>query len=235
MFLNSKTLLVIAAHPDDEVLGCGGTMARAADAGAQVHVLFLADGIGARHANKEAESPEELAREASAREACAILGANPPMFGQFPDNAMDTVSRLEVTKTIEETIARLAPDTILTHHAGDVNIDHRRIHEAVITACRPQPGHPVQTIAFFEVASSTEWQAAHSLPAFVPNVFVDISTTLERKEAALESYAQEMRAWPHARSIRALSHLARWRGATVGVEAAEAFILGRHIQRTTKD
>jgi len=229
MIANAQRLLIVAAHPDDEVLGCGGTMARAAASGAEVHVLFMADGVGSRGA--DAAAAEQDPRVAAARAACEILGARPPLFRSFPDNEMDVVSRLALTREIETMIADLAPDTVLTHHAGDVNIDHRRLHDATITACRPQPGHPVRTLAFFEVASSTEWQPPGSAPAFLPNLFVDISGSLDRKRAALETYAYEMRDWPHARSIRALEHLARWRGATVGVAAAEAFVLGRAIDR----
>ena len=224
-FEDTKNLLIIAAHPDDEVLGCGGTMARLAAKGVAVRVIFLADGIGSRTGTTLPCEMDE--RETAARAACKILGAQPPLFGDFPDNEMDTVSRLAVTKSIETIIGQLAPDTILTHHAGDVNIDHRRIHDAVITACRPQPGHPVRSLLYFEVASSTEWQTPGSAPAFMPDTFVDISDQLSQKQAALQAYDREMRAWPHSRSIKAITHLAHWRGATVGVDAAEAFVSGR--------
>ena len=222
-----KTLLVIAAHPDDEVLGCGGTMACLAAKGAVVHVMFLADGIGSRTGTKIQSEMDK--RMTAARRACEVLGAQPPLFGDFPDNEMDITSRLAVTKKIETIIAQLAPDTILTHHAGDVNIDHRRIHDAVIAACRPQFDHPVRSLLFFEVASSTEWQTPGSAPAFLPDTFVEITNQLPQKQAALQAYAREMRAWPHPRSIEAIKYLAHWRGATVGVEAAEAFVSGRYI------
>ena len=119
---------------------------------------------------------------------------------------------------------------VYSHWIGDVNIDHRRIHEAVVAACRPQPGHPVESLLFFEVASSTEWQTPGSAPAFQPNWFVDISATLDTKLAALAAYQAELRDWPHPRSTRGVEHLARWRGSTVGCEAAEAFVLGRHLR-----
>ena len=221
--------LVIAAHPDDEVLGCGGTIARYADAGVPVQVAFLADGVGAR-GDSTPDREALQARRAAAQKACTLLGAAVPVFDDFPDNRMDTVPRLEITRRVEALIAAHAPTTVLTHHAGDVNIDHRRVHEAVVTACRPQPGHPVQTLLFFEVASSTEWQPPGSAPAFQPNWFVDITVTLERKREALAAYKEEMRAWPHARSIEAVTHMARQRGASIGREAAEAFMLGREIR-----
>lgn len=228
MIETTKTLLVIAAHPDDEVLGCGGTIARLAEGGSTVHVMFLADGVGSRTIEPDGSQIKD--RKVAAEAACKILGTQPPFFGSFPDNEMDSVSRLNVTKNIEAIIKKLKPDSILTHHAGDVNIDHRRIHEAVITACRPQPGHPVKSLLFFEVASSTEWQAPGSAPAFIPDTFVDITAHLSQKRAALEAYRREMRIWPHSRSIEAIMHLAHWRGSTVGVQAAEAFISGRHIR-----
>lgn len=221
--------LVIAAHPDDEVLGCGGTIARYVDAGVAVQVAFLADGVGAR-GDSTPDMEALQARRAAAHKACALLGAAVPVFDDFPDNRMDTVPRLEITRRVEALIATHVPTTVLTHHAGDVNIDHRLIHDAVVTACRPQPGHPVRRLLFFEVASSTEWQPPGSAPAFQPNWFVDITATLERKQQALAAYKEEVRAWPHARSIDAVTHQARHRGAAVGCEAAEAFMLGREIR-----
>lgn len=222
-----NSVLVLAAHPDDEVLGCGGTIAKWVGAGARVHVAFLADGVYSRQADALAQQAELLARRDAAQKACSILGAQSVSFGDFPDNRMDTIPLLDITQAVETLIDIHQPDTVLMHHAGDVNIDHRRLHEAVVTACRPQQGHPVKTLLCFEVASSTEWQLPGSGPVFTPNWFVDISATLARKLAALDAYAGELRAWPHPRSLQGVEHLARWRGATVGMDAAEAFILGR--------
>ena len=142
---------------------------------------------------------------------------------------MDTIPLLDITQAVETLIAKHQPEMVFTHHAGDVNIDHRRLHEAVATACRPQQGHPVKTLLCFEVPSSTEWQLPGSAPVFTPNWFVDISATLDRKLTALEAYAAELRTWPHPRSRQGVEHLAHWRGATVGVTAAEAFMLGRKL------
>jgi len=221
-----KSLLVVAAHPDDEVLGCGGTIAYFASQNAYVSVLFVADGVGARD---HADTLELEHRQVSANQAAQRLGIQSILFGNRPDNRLDSIDLLDIVKQIEQAIAQHQPDTVLTHHAGDVNIDHQRVHQAVVTACRPQPGHPVRTLLFFEVPSSTEWQPPGSAPAFTPNWFVDISSTLDCKLKALDAYAEELRVWPHPRSLQAVEALARWRGATVGVEAAEAFILGRYL------
>jgi LmbE family N-acetylglucosaminyl deacetylase len=226
-----KSVLVVAAHPDDEVLGCGGTIARHADAGDQVHVLIVAEGATSRHQHRDrtAATQELSALAQAAQQAGAILGLQGTELLDLPDNRLDSLDRLDLIKLVEERIARHQPDVVYVHHAGDVNVDHRRLHEAVVTACRPTPGQSVQRLLSFAVASSTEWQPPCSAPSFQPNWFVDISAQWPRKRQALEAYASEMRPWPHSRSIKALEHLARWRGSQVGVEAAEAFCLLRQL------
>lgn len=221
------SILVVAAHPDDEALGCGGAMRRHADAGERVDVLFVADGVGARGAADT--GPEVEARRRAADAAAKVLGAERPRYLDFPDNRLDSIPLLDVVQAIESVIAEIAPDAIYTHHAGDLNIDHGVVARAVLTACRPQPGFGVQRIHAFEVPSSTEWAAPGPLAAFTPQRFVDISAQLDSKLAALEAYAVEMRPWPHPRSAKAVTALARTRGATVGLEAAEAFEVLREI------
>ena len=227
----SNLVFIVAAHPDDEVLGCGGSIARHADAGDHVQVLILAEGATSRQQQRDrVQVNAELSNLArAAQKAGEILGASGVELLDLPDNRLDSLDRLDLIKLIEARIERYQPQIVYIHHSGDVNVDHRRLHEAVVTACRPTPGHCVRRLLSFEVASSTEWQPPGSAPAFQPNWFVDISAQWERKQLALEAYASEMRPWPHARSIQALEHLARWRGAQVGVEAAEAFCLLRHL------
>jgi LmbE family N-acetylglucosaminyl deacetylase len=222
----TKSVLVIAAHPDDEVLGCGGTIAKLSEEGAKIHVAFMSDGVYSRTNSQNIELDK---RRTAAQNACNILGVNTISFDDFPDNRMDTVALLDITKRIELLITQYEPELIFTHHAGDVNVDHRKLNEAVATACRPQAGETVKTILCFEVASSTEWQLPGTTSPFSPNWFIDISKTFERKLKALEEYKEELRLWPHPRSLKGVSHLNQWRGATVGVNAAEAFMLGRHI------
>lgn len=226
-----ETVLVLAAHPDDEVLGCGAAIAKHVQAGDEVHVVIMAEGVTSRDTRRDREkiSPklDDLAKQA--REASAILGVSRLTLHDFPDNRMDSLDLLDIVKVVEGFVSDIAPSRIYTHHAWDVNVDHCRIHQAVVTACRPIPGQAVKTLLFFEVASSTEWQPPMSGFSFSPNWYVDVSHTLENKLAALKAYHAEMRDWPHARSVRAVESLARWRGASIGVEAAEAFMLGRAI------
>ncbi len=226
-----QTVLVVAAHPDDEVLGCGGTIARHSDDGDQVQVLIVAEGATSRHQHRDrSQVADELSTlTQAAQKSGSILGAACVELLDLPDNRLDSIDRLDLIKLIEIRIERHQPDVVYVHHAGDVNIDHRRLHEAVVTACRPTPGHSVRRLLSFEVSSSTEWQPSVSAPSFHPNWFVDISTQWERKRQALEAYATEMRPWPHARSIQAIEHLSRWRGSQVGVEVAEAFCLMRNL------
>lgn len=227
----ADSVLVVAAHPDDEVLGCGGTIARHAQAGDQVQVLIVAEGATSRlHQRDRSYAREQLsALSRAAQSASTILGVTGVELLDYPDNRLDSLDRLDLIKCIEVRIERHQPSVVYVHHAGDLNVDHRRLHEAVITACRPTPGQSVQRLLSFEVASSSEWQAPGSAPVFQPTWFVDISLQWPLKRDALAAYASEMRPWPHARSLEGLEYLARLRGAQVGVEAAEAFCLLRQL------
>ena len=212
-------VLAVVAHPDDEVLGCGGTLARHAAAGEIVHILILAEGSTSRQG-----APDDGVRElhSCARDAAAHLGATEPRFAGFPDQRMDSVPLLDIVKAVEDVVAEISPTIVYTHHGGDLNLDHRLTNDAVLAACRPLPGSTVRAVYAFETPSSTEW-AGEPAVVFRPNRFHDISAHLDAKLEALRCYGQELRDWPHPRSIEAVSALARWRGATVAVEAAEAF------------
>jgi len=226
-------VLAVVAHPDDEVLGCGGTLARHAKDGADVNVLILADGVGSRFFNDNtmASKKEVTARENMTLRAAELMGIKKTIFLRLPDNKMDSIPLLDIIREVEDHIKQFCPNIIYTHHSGDVNIDHRLTHEAVITVCRPQPGFNVSTILCFESPSSTEWQPPKSNTPFAPDWFVDISGELDIKRKALKEYSSEVRQWPHTRSEEAVVSLARWRGASVGVAAAEAFVLARHIEK----
>ena len=166
--------------------------------------------------------------------ALGLLGVTKFHRLNFPDNALDSVPLLEVVQALENLCAGWTPPSIvMTHHPGDLNVDHQIANRAVHTLFRPQPGQMLKPriILSFEVLSSTGWFGA-SGSVFVPNFFQDVSETLHRKLEALEAYATEMRPWPHARSLKAVEHLARFRGALVGLDAAEAFVIERMIQAT---
>ena len=220
----TERVLVVAAHPDDEVLGCGGAVARHARRGDEVSVLIMAEGVTSRATTRDkAEAAEVAELRAAAREAAKALGVNPPRMLGLPDNRLDEVALLDVIKPIEDIVSEFAPDTVYTHHAGDLNIDHQTVHRAVLTACRPLPGSSVTASYTFETLSSTEWGPPDAGETFIPRRFIDISSTLDIKLAALACYAGEMRPFPHARSTEAVRALAEWRGASVGMPAAEAF------------
>jgi LmbE family N-acetylglucosaminyl deacetylase len=224
-------ILVIAAHPDDEVLGCGGTAARLVSEGHEVHFAILGEGVTSRHAQRADADESQLIRlHRQARAAAAQVGVKNLVLHKLPDNRLDTVALLDVVKIVEELVDRVKPEAIYTHHAGDLNVDHGVIHRAVLTATRPVAGQTVLEIYAFEVPSSTEWAFQRIEPAFHPNVFVDITRTLEKKIAAMECYESEARKFPHPRSPEALRAVAtRW-GSVVGCAAAEAFELVRSVR-----
>jgi len=222
----SEIVLVVAAHPDDEVLGCGGTIARHAENGDKVHVLILADGETSRQ-----QAGEVSQRWACAERAASILGIRLHKMLGFPDNRLDEIALLEVVREIESAVSQLKPTVVYTHHGGDLNIDHQIACRAVMTACRPLPGSTVNAVYTFETVSSTEWAVPQLDHVFLPVRVVDISGTMQKKMAALHCYDSEMRSFPHARSYEVVEHLARVRGAQFGLPVAEAFGVLRQICR----
>ncbi len=219
----SKIVLVVAAHTDDEALGCGGTIAKHVAQGDSVYAVFLADGVTSRPNASEHELEE---RNAAANKAHAILGIKQSYMLGFPDNRMDSVPLLDIVQKLEAVLTDVQPEVIYTHHYGDLNIDHRITHQAVMTACRPVPGTTVKQIYAYEVLSATEWNTPGNV-SFVPNVFVDITEHLETKIESLVAYELEMMAVPHSRSLANVNQLAKFRGNAVGYVAAESFMLVR--------
>ena len=224
-------VLVIAAHPDDEVLGCGATAARLSREGHELHFAILGEGITSRHSQRDDADAGQLARlHRQAHAAAAKVGVKNVVLHSLPDNRLDTVPLLDVVKIVEDLVSRIEPEIIYTHHGGDLNVDHGVVHRAVLTATRPVAGQTVREIYAFEVPSSTEWAFQRIEPLFRPNVFVDVTGTLDAKIAAMECYESEARKFPHPRSPEALRAIAmRW-GSVVGCEAAEAFELVRSVR-----
>ena len=224
-------VLIVGPHPDDEVLGCGGSIARHIEQGDTVSILILAEGITSRADSRElGMDPKRLeALRRATLKASKILGVKDTVLHNFPDNRMDSLPLLDVIKVVEKHVKRLQPSVVYTTFSGDVNIDHQICFRAVVTACRPQPGMSVTTLLTCETLSSTEWQPSVGCTQFSPNFFIDIGATLSIKLKALEAYQTELREWPHPRSISAVENLAKYRGSSVGIHAAEAFMLARCI------
>lgn len=220
---------VVAAHPDDEVLGCAGTIA-AASRRHEVHILILGEGIGSRHARRTAQVERALKQlQREARAAADEVGARSVRFSSLPDNRFDGMPLLDVVKQVEAWLDAVKPAILYTHHPGDLNVDHGVTFRAVLTATRPVPGSHVKDLYAFEVPSSTEWAFQRCGPVFRPNVFVDISKTVGAKVRALERYTGEIRQFPHPRSAEGIRVIARRWGSVVGVEFAEAFELIRSV------
>lgn len=220
-------VLVVAAHPDDEVLGCGGAIAKHKKRGDTVHVLIVAEGIKSRATCQDNVQEKINGLRESAKKAADILNIDNITMWGLPDNRLDSMDRLDITQKIEQYLKSFDAEIVYVHHSGDVNIDHRIVHEAVVTACRPYPGQRVRKLLSYEVLSSTEWQPPTSNITFKPNYWIDISNHIEDKKLALSEYKEEMRIWPHPRSIRAVECLAALRGSQVGTDAAEAFCVLR--------
>lgn len=224
------TVLVVAAHPDDEVLGCGGTIAKLSEEGHEIHAAILGEGITSRYSKRKSAKMalvEEL-RDRS-RQVADLLGITELFLYDLPDNRFDTIPLLDVIKIIEELIERLRPEVIYTHHGGDLNVDHTITQRAVLTATRPVVDCPVKKIYEFEVPSSTEWSFSQLQSAFQPNVFIDITASFETKIKAMAVYESETRPFPHPRSFEALQNVARRWGSMVGLNASEAFVLVREV------
>ena len=212
-------ILVVAPHPMDEILGCGGSMALLADAGHDVHIVVLfGTGGGA---------------DAGRRDACinaaSDLGAQRPAFAGFPENASDTVPLGDVIGIVEDRLRQTEACMVMVSHGGNLYVDHQTAFRAAVTAVRPAPGARVQHVLTYEIPSSTDWATPGFDAPFRPTTFFDIEAALDRKIGALSHPGADCRAWPHARSIEAVRNVARGRGVSVGLPAAEAFMAERQI------
>ncbi len=229
MVQNKKNILIVVAHPDDEVLGCGGTIAKYAN-GNQIYVAILGEGISSRYARREeARRNELLELQKQSRKAGRVLGVKEHFFCNFPDNRFDSVTFLDIVKKIESIIVKVKPERVYTHHSGDLNIDHRITFQAVLTATRPTGDSPVREIYAFEVPSSTEWSFQKLSNVFTPNVFEDISSSIKVKLEVLKIYESEARTYPHPRSPKALKIICQRWGLVVGKRYVEPFELIRRI------
>ena len=230
---NKSRILVVVAHPDDEILGLGGTLSFLSESkSVRIKVVILGEGITSRSNYRNTSSWEEqlINHKQDILKAKEIIGYDELKCYDFPDNRFDGVELLDIVKVVEKEKNEFKPDIIFTHHFGDLNIDHKITHEAVITASRPILGESVHSILTFETPSSTEWQIINENNFFRPNFFFEIKDKhLEKKILAMESYRFEKREYPHPRSPKALKTLARNRGVSVGKKYVEAFAISRTI------
>ncbi len=224
------SVLCIAAHPDDEVLGVGGTLARHAATGEEIHICILSDGVTSRYDEGDAADEEIQQRRKRAKRAADVLGATVSLH-EFPDNSFDTAPLLDIVQTIEAEIADHAPDVVYTHHYGDLNVDHELACRATVTATRPLADSGVDRVLAFETLSASEWSVPQPSNAFQPTTFVDISSHLDTKTEALSVYETELREPPHPRTVDTVRKNAEVWGSKVGVSAVEPFELLREVRR----
>jgi|TARA_B110000438_G_scaffold301023_1_gene354850 LmbE family N-acetylglucosaminyl deacetylase len=234
-------VLIIAAHPDDEVLGMGGTITKYVKNGDSVKIIIMATGIFSRRSSNNMNASvydvddnilEKMSKQVqnlqkNAIKASKIMGVKDIEFLDFPDNEMDKKSNLEITKKIESIISKFKPDIVFTHSQHDVNIDHRMIYNATITATRPFSKFKVKEVISFEVPSSTEWYFPSK---FSPNMFIDINKELTTKVKALSAYKTEINNFPHPRSAKGIEVIAKHWGTVSGFNAAEAFYIVRQLK-----
>jgi|26BtaG_2_1085354.scaffolds.fasta_scaffold00002_240 LmbE family N-acetylglucosaminyl deacetylase len=231
--LRNKKIMVVAAHPDDELLGVGATMHKLINEfNVKAHVVILGEGLTSRSDTRDiVKWKEELSiHNKNIENAQKIIGYHSVNTYKLPDNRFDTVALLDIIKVIEKEKDEFSPEIVFTHHGGDLNIDHQRTFEAVMTACRPMSHETVKKIITFETASGTEWRASTDPRQFIPNLFVSVSAIdLKAKIQAMECYEFESRKFPHPRSPEALKIQAKRWGVVVGAEYIEAFSIVRMI------
>lgn len=224
-----KDILVIVAHPDDEVLGMGGTIAKLSDKGHRVYVLIVTDGSTSQYAGRDDLEKILAEKHRETLEAAKIMGVEEVIFGDLPDMKLDTVAHTDVNKLIESAVEKVNPHIIYTHFYGDINMDHKHVYNSVMVAARPMPQRKLKEIYCFDVPSSTEWSPQLTNTVFMPNYFVDITKTASKKYQAMAKYSTELRDYPHPRSIDYLKQTDTANGLKVGLLKAESFMLLRKI------
>jgi LmbE family N-acetylglucosaminyl deacetylase len=218
----SKKVLIVAAHPDDEVLGCFGTVARLIKQGYEAYTLILGEGKTSRDESRIVENKKDEIEvlNSEIQKANDIIGVKKVFVESFPDNRFDSVDLLDIIKVVSKVKEEVKPDIIFTHYEHDLNIDHQITYKAVITATRPMEDEPVSEIYSFEILSSTEWNYPLS---FSPDIFYDISETIDLKVNAMKEYKSELCEYPHPRSLEGIELNAKYHAMRVGKRYVEAF------------
>ena len=224
-----KKVLVIAAHPDDEVLGMGGTIAKLVKDGNTVDVLIVTDGSSAQYRDSDHLAEIIEAKKKETRNCADILGVRDVYYGELPDMKLDITPHIRINKVIEDVIDKVLPDMVFTHFWGDVNCDHQNVYKSTLVAARPVLGQVVRELYCYRVPSSTEWTPNKPDTVFMPNVFVDIEKFAEQKYKAFACYSTELRNYPHPRSVQYLCETDKAAGLRVGMLTAEEFMLLRKL------
>lgn len=222
-------ILIIAAHPDDEVLGVGGTIVKYKKKGYKVYVHIVTDGSSLQYKD---EPEKALKKENEINKALNLLGVDRVFRGKLPDMKLDTISHTEINMEIGRVIEEVKPEIVYTHHKGDVNKDHRLIFESTLVMSRPLMGNSIVELYSYEVLSSTEWGDSCATDIFIPNVYIELSEEdIELKCKAMKEYTTELREYPHPRSVDAIINQSKMRGNQVEAKYAEAFRLIRRVER----
>ncbi len=226
-----ERILVIAAHPDDEVLGMGGTIAKYSARGDDVAILIITDGSTSQYRGNPNLQSIINDKRIETSNCATVLGVKHIFYGELPDMKLDVTPHIEINKVIENVIITFQPTMVFTHFIGDVNKDHRQVYESTLVACRPVAEQCVKKLFLYSVPSSTEWNVQPATNIFLPNWYEDISGEYaEAKYRAMECYRTELREYPHPRSIQYLRTADTAEGNRVGLLAAESFILLRAIE-----
>lgn len=234
-FLKNKRILIVVAHPDDEVIGLGSTINKLVkNYNCYIKCVILGEGITSRDKTRDIEKRRKQleTHRSNIYSSKKIIGYQEIAIYDLPDNRFDSIPLLDIVKIVEDEKTLFSPDIIFTHHSGDLNIDHQKTYESVITSTRPLENERASTIITFETFSGTEWQPSIDPKIFRPNLFIEISKEeLEIKKQAMECYDFEKRAYPHPRSPKALEISAQKNGIIVGCELAESFCIIRSISK----
>ena len=224
-----KRVLVIAAHPDDEVLGVGGTIAKLSAEGVECHLLIVTDGSSSQYRDSDHLHEIIEAKKLETKGSADLLGFKSIQYGELPDMKLDKTPHIVINQVIEKVIDEIQPDTVFTHFWGDVNRDHQEVYKSTLVTVRPVMGQVVRELYCYRVPSSTEWMPNKADTMFMANFFVDIEKFAEQKYKAFACYSTELREYPHPRSVQYLRETDKAAGLRVGLLAAEEFVLLRKL------